>query len=105
MKMIVVVAGVLVLGMWFAAAPAQAGDGDVALKSLHALGLAGMQPVSDAEGMKVRGMKLDAAVPGLAVARSRVVAIFQPVDPCHCNLPALQAIIHSPVLGVLGGEL
>jgi len=46
------------------AAPAFAGDGHVPKSTLDRLGLAGMQPVSDAEGMQVRGMSGCARVLG-----------------------------------------
>ena len=46
-----VVAALVVLG----AIPAFAGDGNVSPATLSALGLGGMQVVSDAEGMQVRG--------------------------------------------------
>ena len=48
----VVVAALVVLG----AIPALAADGNVPGATLSALGLSGMQEVSDAEGMQVRGM-------------------------------------------------
>ena len=38
------------------AAPALAGDGNVSQATLSTLGLGGMQEISDAEGMQVRGM-------------------------------------------------
>ncbi len=47
-----VLAAVVVMG----AIPAFAGDGNVPQATLSALGLGGMQVVSDAEGMQVRGM-------------------------------------------------
>ena len=46
----------LVVVMVLFAAPAFAGDGNVPQEALSALGLGGMQVVSDAEGMQVRGM-------------------------------------------------
>ena len=47
---------VLVAIVASAAAPAMAGDGQVSSNQLAALGLSGMQPMSDAQGMHVRGM-------------------------------------------------
>jgi hypothetical protein len=49
------------------AAPALAGDGHVPQSTLKSLGLAGMQPVSDAEGMHVRGMSGCARVMGISL--------------------------------------
>ena len=48
-------------------APALAGDGNVPQSTLHSLGLAGMETVSDAEGMQVRGMSGCAQVSGLSL--------------------------------------
>jgi hypothetical protein len=58
----VVVAVVLVLG----AIPAFAGDGYVPQATLSALGLGGMEVVSDSEGMQVRGMSSNAAASSLS---------------------------------------
>src|SRR5580704_8099836 len=51
MKTLLSVAAVVVL----AAAPAMAGDGRVSHQSLAKMGLAGMQTMSDSQGMAVRG--------------------------------------------------
>ena len=58
-----VLAAVVVLG----AIPAFAGDGNVPQATLSALGLGGMQAVSDAEGMQVRGMSSNALATSLSV--------------------------------------
>jgi hypothetical protein len=49
------------------AAPALAGDGNIPRSTLNRLGLGGMQTVSDAEGMQVRGMSGCARVMGISV--------------------------------------
>src|SRR5262245_33468890 len=49
------------------AAPAFAGDGNVSGATLSALGLSGMQRVSDAEGMLVRGKANTVAVKGTSL--------------------------------------
>jgi hypothetical protein len=51
MKTLLSVAALVVL----AAAPAMAGDGRVSHQSLAKMGLSGMQTMSDAQGMSVRG--------------------------------------------------
>jgi len=56
MKNVVALAVLMVL----VAAPALAGDGNVPQATLSALGLGGMQVVSDAQGMQVRGMSSNA---------------------------------------------
>ena len=53
--------------MSLVAAPAFAGDGHVPQSTLRSLGLAGMQPVSDEEGMQVRGMSGAAKVMGMSL--------------------------------------
>lgn len=55
------------------AAPALAGDGHVPRATLASLGLAGMQPVSDAEGMQVRGMGGAAWVKGISMVSGLVM--------------------------------
>lgn len=67
--------GVFVLAM-FCVAPALAADGNVTAGTLAALGLGGMQPVSDAEGMQVRG----AATATLSV-RGTSLIFGQLIDP------------------------
>ena len=74
----VVVAALVVLG----AIPALAADGNVPGATLSALGLSGMQEVSDAEGMQVRGMSAKTYASG----RSMVVAWL--VDPKTNNWEA-----------------
>lgn len=48
------------------AAPAVAGDGSIPPSTLRSLGLAGMQVLSDTEGMQVRGLSGFAAVKGVS---------------------------------------
>ena len=55
------------------AAPALAGDGHVPQSTLDSLGLAGMQPVSDEEGMQVRGMSGAARVMGISLVSGLVL--------------------------------
>ena len=55
------------------AAPALAGDGNVPQSTLRSLGLAGMETVSDAEGMQVRGMSGCARVMGISVVSGLVL--------------------------------
>jgi len=49
------------------AAPTQAGDGHISPSTLSAIGLDGMQIVSDADGMQVRGMSTKASAWGISV--------------------------------------
>jgi len=49
------------------AAPAQAGDGHISSETLSAVGLGGMQIVSDADGMQVRGMSGGASAWGISI--------------------------------------
>ena len=58
----------LVVVMVLFAAPAFAGDGNVPQEALSALGLGGMQVVSDAEGMQVRGMSSNTFSGGGSIA-------------------------------------
>jgi hypothetical protein len=57
----------VVVLMCVLAAPALAGDGYVPQSTLRSLGLAGMETVSEAEGMQVRGMSGCARVMGISV--------------------------------------
>jgi hypothetical protein len=61
---------------FFPAAPALAEDGHVPQATLRALGLAGMDTVSDEEGTQVRGM---ASGSGIAMSRSLVTGLL--IDP------------------------
>ena len=49
------------------AAPVLAGDGHVPQSTLDAIGLAGMETLSDAEGMQVRGLSGNAHTQGLSL--------------------------------------
>jgi hypothetical protein len=50
------------------AAPALAGDGNVPRGTLSAMGLSGLKTLSDAQGLKVRGMGASATVNGSSFA-------------------------------------
>jgi hypothetical protein len=70
MKFALALAAVLAL----VASPALAGDGNVSPSKLKALGLGGIKVVSDAEGMKVRGMSSNAATSGASFAGAFAVS-------------------------------
>ena len=55
------------------AVPALADDGNVPQSTLNALGLAGMQTVSDQEGMQVRGMSGRARSMGLSLVTGLLI--------------------------------
>ena len=59
--------------VWLSAAPAFAGEGHVPQSPLRSLGLAGMEIVSDAEGMQVRGMSGCARVMGISMVAGLVI--------------------------------
>jgi hypothetical protein len=63
MKTLLSIASVLVLS----AAPAMAGEGRVSNQSLAKMGLSGMQTMSDAQGMQIRGTSI-AVVAGISYA-------------------------------------
>jgi hypothetical protein len=63
MKTLLSIASVLVLS----AAPAMAGQGHVSNQSLAKMGLSGMQTMSDAQGMQIRGTSI-AVVAGFSYA-------------------------------------
>jgi hypothetical protein len=54
----------LVVAVLALSAPAFAGDGQVSTADLNALGLGQMQPLSDVQGMQVRGLSSNAASGG-----------------------------------------
>jgi len=55
------------------AAPALAGDGNVPQSTLNVLGLAGMETLSDAEGMDVRGLSGNAHTQGLSLVAGLLI--------------------------------
>ncbi len=61
-----------------AAAPAFAGEGNVSSSTLSALGLGGMEVMSDTDGMKVRGMSSNASAFG---ASSLFAQLSDPLNP------------------------
>ena len=73
-----VVAALMVLG----AIPAFAADGNVPEATLSALGLGGMQQVSDAEGMQVRGMSASVQASSLSLFS---VVLFDPFSNAQWN--------------------
>ena len=77
----VVVALVLALG----AIPAFAGDGNVPQATLSALGLDGMQVVSDTQGMQVRGMSSNAQASSLSFVSA---FLFDPVTAANFSFNA-----------------
>jgi hypothetical protein len=66
------IAGLCVLFVT-AAAPVFAEDGQVADSTLSALGLGGMQTISDAEGMHVRGMSSKAFTRGTSLIFGQII--------------------------------
>jgi len=70
------------------AAPAMAGE--VSEGALSALGLGGMEVMSDAEGMQVRGMSSDAVVSGTSLAFGQLVADL----PTGTNFVVLSDVNH-----------
>lgn len=104
--------------------PALAGDGMVAPSTLKALGLAGMQTVSDAEGMQVRGLSAAAATAGLSVvsgvlydpnsqsfvvgadassasACEETTCCFYALDPTHTVLSAIELTLDVTSGGIV----
>jgi len=69
MKTLVVLAALVALSC----APALAADGKVAHSSLVKMGLSGMQPMSDAKGLEIRGTAYD-AYSQLRTLRGQLVA-------------------------------
>ncbi len=55
------------------AAPALAGEGNVPESTLNAFGLAGMETLSDAEGMQVRGLSGNAHTQGLSLVAGLLI--------------------------------
>jgi len=55
------------------AAPVLAGDGHVPQSTLNAIGLAGMETLSDAEGMQVRGLSGNAHTQGLSLVSGLLI--------------------------------
>ena len=66
---------VMFTALLLAASPVFAGDGSVSQATLSALGLGGMQTISDQEGMQVRGMS------SYAFASGRSLVFGQLVNP------------------------
>jgi hypothetical protein len=66
------IAGLCVLFVT-AAVPVFAEDGQVADSTLSALGLGGMQTISDAEGMEVRGMSSSALTMGTSLIFGQII--------------------------------
>ena len=76
-----------------AAAPAAAEDGQISQSTLSAIGLSGMQTVSDSEGMQVRGQA------SFGFSSGRSVVFGQLVDPVTGS-----TVIVSDTNGAAGGS-
>jgi hypothetical protein len=97
------------------AAPALAGDGNVPRGTLSSMGLSGLKTMSDAQGLKVRGMgaiatvsgessAIQAGVGGLAAATSDYFALGFGVGIAGAggasNSQAHNTFLGTPILGV-----
>jgi len=71
------------------AVPSLAGEGTVSKSTLNSLGLSGMQVMSDAEGMQIRGMHSSASSTSV-----NSVSVFL-IDPATGSNTAFNAASHS----------